>query len=83
MKALGDLVIAELPETEEYVKQGNDGVTYVQLIQTSSITVHTVHSRRSVHFDMISCRDFDARAVSLLLRGLFRSKQVFQRVWSR
>ena len=29
MKPLGDLVTAELPETPEYIKQGNDGVTYV------------------------------------------------------
>jgi hypothetical protein len=45
MKALGGLVTAELPETQEYINQGNDGVTYVQLIQTSSITIHTVHSQ--------------------------------------
>ena len=29
MKPLGQMITAELPETAEYIKQGNDGVTYV------------------------------------------------------
>lgn len=74
MQKLGQLVVRELPEDEENKKLGTDGVTLIQAIHTSSIILHAVPSRAALHFDMLSCKEFNAKSVLLLVLGATKAK---------
>ena len=39
------------------------GISAVQLIETSAITIHTNDAARDLYLDVFSCKDFDANAV--------------------
>ena len=41
----------------------NKGYSYLQLINTSNINIHTVSSTKSVYIDIFSCRQFDVEKV--------------------
>ena len=41
----------------------NRGYSYVQLINTSNITIHTVSGSKDVYLDLFSCRQFDVHKV--------------------
>ena len=83
MNKLGDLVTRQLPETPEYQKQGIDGITLIQPVQTSTITMHAVPSNRALHFDFLSCKHFDEKKVLLLLLGCMKTNKFKQYVLKR
>lgn len=49
------------------------GFTIVQLIETSSIVIHIVNSRRRVYANVFSCKRFDCEAVIRLASSFFRT----------
>ncbi len=41
----------------------NRGYSYVQLINTSNITIHTVSGSKDIYIDLFSCKQFDVDKV--------------------
>lgn len=57
MKPYGELVIDEFGEGDLL------GVSAVQLIYTSCITMHTYYKNRGIYLDVFSCKDYDEKKV--------------------
>lgn len=54
----------------------NEGYSYVQLINTSNITIHTVSSTRDVYIDLFSCREFDKDKIVSYSKFYFEPKTI-------
>ena len=52
------------PQAEWYGSGGAEGVTAVVPLDTSSIVVHTQEVARMVHFEIWSCKRFDAKVAT-------------------
>jgi S-adenosylmethionine/arginine decarboxylase-like enzyme len=65
MEAYGDLVIARFGEGIEV------GISAVQLIMTSSITVHTNDAAGDMYLDVFSCKWFDEAVVKEMIEYFF------------
>lgn len=61
MKPFGKLTIAEFGENDLL------GISAVQLIYTSSITMHTYYKTMSVYLDVFSCKEYDEKKVLIHL----------------
>ncbi len=68
MRAFGEPNIVRFGEGDLY------GDTHVQLIETSHIVVHTVHSTRCVFIDLFSCAAFDAELVRAEAATFFQAR---------
>ena len=69
MTAHGSPVIDEFGEGDEV------GISLVQLITTSSITIHTNHLHQDVYLDVFSCKEFAASTVELFVVSLLGPEQ--------
>lgn len=58
-----DMVPFGEPFVERFGGGGEVGISAVQLIQTSAITIHTNDEARDMYLDVFSCKDFDAESV--------------------
>jgi S-adenosylmethionine/arginine decarboxylase-like enzyme len=65
MESYGDLVIARFGEDIE------KGISAVQLITTSSITIHTNDMTGDCYLDVFNCKWFDETAVEQLVQYYF------------
>lgn len=57
-----------LPEDEKEIEPHLDGISAVQFIMTSNVTIHTLHQLNKVFLNIFSCKDFnkeDVEAMSL------------------
>lgn len=70
MVAYGDLVIARFGEGIEL------GISAVQLITTSAITIHTNDKYRDMYLDIFSCKWFDEEIVIDLIRMMFSPMEI-------
>jgi len=52
------------------------GVSAVQFIKTSNITVHTISGLGNVYINIFSCKDFDARLAEGFSIGFFDGKKM-------
>lgn len=59
---------------DDAVEKGIDGYSFVQFIQTSSLTIHFVNSTGRVYCDLFSCKDFNDIVVRNLLLKWFGGK---------
>lgn len=64
-----------VPFGEPFVERFGDGdevgISAVQLIQTSAITIHTNDEARDMYLDVFSCKDFDAAEVDRAVEDWF------------
>jgi len=70
MKAVGDPIIS-------YAAVGDkekEGYSVLQLIETSSITGHFVHSNGNAYIDVFSCKEYDKKQVLKEIYKYFRPK---------
>ena len=52
------------------------GISAVQFISTSNITVHTLDDLKTVYINVFSCKDFDEKEVLVLSSKFFNGKIV-------
>lgn len=77
MVPYGDLVIARFGEGEEV------GISAVQLIVTSSITIHTNDLARDMYLDVFSCKWFDDDIVIGSLKEYFNPADIKESIMLR
>jgi S-adenosylmethionine/arginine decarboxylase-like enzyme len=70
MVPYGDLVIARFGEGIEI------GISAVQLIVTSAITIHTNDTFRDMYLDVFSCKWFDEEIVTKMIRDYFSPAEI-------
>jgi S-adenosylmethionine/arginine decarboxylase-like enzyme len=71
-----DMIPYGEPRVVHFGKGPKQGNTLVQLIETSSITVHFVEATNDMYFDLFSCKDFNPKAVKDLIRLYFQPKTI-------
>lgn len=59
------------------------GYTLVQLIETSNITAHFCEETNDAYMDVFSCKPFDPRVVTRLVREVFQPQKVHSRMLRR
>ncbi len=52
------------------------GISGVQLIETSAITIHTNDAHRDMYLDVFSCKSFEAKTVKEVLDDFFSPSSV-------
>lgn len=70
MVPYGDLVIARFGEGREI------GISAVQLIITSAITIHTNDQARDMYLDVFSCKWFEESIVIDMVRKFFNPEDI-------
>lgn len=65
-------------EPEEYAKAPPHlkGISAIQFIKTSNITIHTLDDPRRIYLNIFSCKDFDADIVQEFTENWFEGKIV-------
>ena len=74
MTAFGEPVIAKFGEGVEL------GISAVQLITTSAITIHTNDAFRDMYLDVFSCKWFDEEIVLDMLRDYFSPEEIKENI---
>jgi S-adenosylmethionine/arginine decarboxylase-like enzyme len=72
MRAFGEPVVARFGGGQEI------GISGVQLIETSAITIHTNDNARDMYLDVFSCKDFDENVVVAFINELFAPENITQ-----
>jgi len=57
-----------------------NGITALQILSTSSISIHTYPEHRSCNIDIFACSDFNQRVALKLSLAFFQSKGVFKMI---
>ncbi|MCE7733570.1 MAG: S-adenosylmethionine decarboxylase [Candidatus Heimdallarchaeota archaeon] len=52
------------------------GITVVQIIRTSTITIHTYDAPKDFYLDVFSCKDFDEAEVLNYVNSFFKPKNI-------
>ena len=65
MVAYGDAIVARFGSGAEI------GISAVQLIETSAITIHTNDAAGDLYLDVFSCKDYDAEMVRTMVGEWF------------
>jgi S-adenosylmethionine/arginine decarboxylase-like enzyme len=76
MNALGAPIFKYIEPTQESINKAIDGFSVVQIITTSSVTMHFVDSKNMIFFDFFSCKKFDRKLVKGLLRKHFGYSEI-------
>jgi S-adenosylmethionine decarboxylase len=66
-----DMVPFGEPFVERFGGGDEVGISAVQLIQTSAITIHTNDEARDMYLDVFSCKDFKAETVIKAVKDWF------------
>lgn len=83
MVAKIDMVAFGEPFVERFGEGDEVGISAVQLIQTSAITIHTNDGARDMYLDVFSCKDFDAQTVLAVVNEWFAPETVEHEVLLR
>jgi S-adenosylmethionine/arginine decarboxylase-like enzyme len=70
MKAYGDPIVERFGDGDDV------GISAVQLIYTSAITIHTNDMYRDMYLDVFSCKPFNAETVVERVRRAFAPAEV-------
>ena len=76
MKAVGAPIFKYIAPSKETIDKEIDGYSVVQIIMTSSITMHLVESTQMIFFDFFSCKKFSKAKVRQLLRSYFKNTRI-------
>lgn len=71
-----DMVPFGEPFVERFGEGDEVGISAVQLIQTSAITIHTNDEARDLYLDVFSCKDFEAETVLACVREWFAPETI-------
>jgi S-adenosylmethionine/arginine decarboxylase-like enzyme len=64
------------PHIIKFGSGDKEGITLIQLIETSNITCHFVDYNGSSFWDVFSCKPFDQQIVVDLIREYFKPKAI-------
>lgn len=78
-----DMVAFGEPFVERFGAGDEVGISAVQLIQTSAITIHTNDTARDMYLDVFSCKDFEAETVLACVADWFAPQAVDHQVLMR
>jgi len=78
-----DMVAFGEPFVERFGEGDEVGISAVQLIQTSAITIHTNDDARDMYLDVFSCKDFDAETVLAVVNEWFAPESLEHEVLLR
>lgn len=67
------------PEGFEKAPPHLKGISLVQFISTSNITMHALHDLKVVYLNLFSCKDFDAKEAAKFTESYFNGKIVNMR----
>lgn len=70
MTAFGEPIVERFGEGIEV------GISAVQLIMTSAITIHTNDAARDLYLDVFSCKDFSQETVEQIVREYFAPQEI-------
>ncbi len=72
-------------QPEEYAKAPDHlkGISAIQFITTSNITVHTLDATKRVYLNIFSCKEFDAKIVISFSEKFFNGIAIAQHVIRR
>ena len=71
-----DMVAFGEPIVERFGGGIEVGISAVQLIETSAITLHTNDASRDLYLDVFSCKDFSGAAALAVVQEFFAPKDV-------
>lgn len=78
-----DMVAFGDPIVERFGAGVQTGISAVQLIETSAITIHTNDQARDMYLDVFSCKTFSEFDVMEFVKKLFKPKQLNYQVLMR
>lgn len=73
MLAYGD------PRIVHFGRGGKAGYTLIQLIETSTISIHFVEKTNDMYFDLFSCENFDRKIVKQIIQEFFQPEVIHER----
>jgi len=71
------------PEAYDQEPDHLKGISAIQFIRTSNITIHTLDELKSVYINIFSCKDFDAGRAAAYSAEFFAGTIIQQKVISR
>ena len=71
-----DMVAYGEPQIVRFGSGDKFGITAVQLIETSSITIHFVEENNTMYLDVFSCKEYDPAVVENLVRLTFGATKI-------
>ena len=71
-----DMVRYGPPIVARFGKGHETGLSGVQLIETSAITIHTNDAHRDMYLDVFSCKSFDEQTVRQVLDDFFSPSSI-------
>lgn len=75
MKPFGDPIAHRIDTGTQF-----GGITIVQIIRTSTITIHSYDESKDFYLDVFSCKDFDVKKVLSYVSSFFNPKNVTHQV---
>ncbi|NJL93988.1 MAG: S-adenosylmethionine decarboxylase [Anaerolineae bacterium] len=78
-----DMVRFGEPLVERFGEGIEEGISGVQLIQTSALVTHTNDQARDLYLDVFSCKDFEAEAVMAYVREVYAPANIEFQVFLR
>ena len=78
-----DMVRFGDPFVERFGSGIEVGISAVQLIETSAITIHTNDGARELYLDVFSCKDYDEKVVEDCVRKFFEPEALDQKALYR
>ncbi len=74
---------AGVPKKDRQTSPHTKGISAVQFILTSNITIHTLDILKRVYINIFSCKDFDDEEAMYFTRRWFKGKIVQRKVIER
>lgn len=76
MEKKGDIIIEEFPETKFNIDNDLVGVSVVQIISLSNITLHINYISRTIYFDFFTCGALKTDLIGVLFNNYFNPKTI-------
>lgn len=89
-EALAELIHMETEDYHEWKSEETDvrdvntyGISCIQFIITSNITIHVLPLKRAVYINLFSCKEFDVNIASRFCEQEFRAEECVRNVVER
>lgn len=67
----------------EHEKKEESGITGSIIISDSHISLHTYPFKKSLYFDLFSCKNFDSKKIINCIKEIFEPKKIVKRLIRR
>lgn len=76
MEKKGNLIIEEFPETKFNIDNDLVGVSVVQIISLSNITLHINYISKTIYFDFFTCGALKTDLIGVIFNNYFNPKTI-------